>query len=735
MVFAVKSFRARLWRVVLTVAVCLAMMRSASAADVDTAPLLLTFGARSPNPIGNFTPMIQNAVHDATGHVYVLESSRVQKFDRDGTYILSWACFSCSGIDVNQATGDVYVTLYDLHSIRRYTANGVFFSGWGGFGSAPGLVRYPHGIAVDPVTGEVYVFDTGNGRVQVFSATGTYLRQFGQTGTGPGDFSGLPSPGGVAFDAVNRVVYVTDPRIYQVKKFAEDGTFLLKWGNTASLSFGQLRWARSVEVDGQGRVFVTNTDAERVDYFTPNGVFLGTFQGPHNLTDGPFHPRDIAINRLTGEKYVNASYAFREDKFDANNVFVRSWGGRILDGYNLEAPHGIAVSPTTGDLYLVDSGNFLIKRFSAGGAFIRQWGGSNEIDAANPGLIGQGVQSALGVGPDGRVWTGIVTLYYTEDPPGPWLTQFDPAGTVTNYQTRKPFTFTYDEQVRDVAVEPVTGDLFVADAATNRLRRITSSGTQLAEFLVPEAAGLAFANGKLYAVDPLVNGVRRYAGTFQYELTIGTTGQGNGQLSLDYASGVAVDPAGRVFVADTRNHRIQQFNPDGSFVAKRGGLAPGNTPGQFVYPMDVALSPAGDLLYVADTFNHRVQVFCLGATATCEALLDADADGLRDMQDNCPFVANTDQADTGGVASSNADGIGNACQCGDMNGDNQVTSADVEAVRAELAAPGTLASTARCSVAGGSECDMRDVAVLLRVLTMQKPKLENVCTAAGHSGP
>jgi hypothetical protein len=42
---------------------------------------------------------------------------------------------------------------------------------------------------------------------------------------------------------------------------------------------------------------------------------------------------------------------------------------------------------------------------------------------------------------------------------------------------------------------------------------------------------------------------------------------------------------------------------------------------------------------------------------------DFDGDGIRNAQDNCPFTANADQADQGGVgASILPDGIGDACQ-------------------------------------------------------------------------
>jgi len=51
-----------------------------------------------------------------------------------------------------------------------------------------------------------------------------------------------------------------------------------------------------VDVDAAGNVYVTETDAERIQVFDANGVFLETFQGPHSVARGPFHPRDIAVS-------------------------------------------------------------------------------------------------------------------------------------------------------------------------------------------------------------------------------------------------------------------------------------------------------------------------------------------------------------------------------------------------------------------------------------------------------
>lgn len=86
-----------------------------------------------------------------------------------------------------------------------------------------------------------------------------------------------------------------------------------------------------------------------------------------------------------------------------------------------------------------------------------------------------------------------------------------------------------------------------------------------------------------------------------FERTIGSYGTGPGQMA--FPRGVAVDPVGRIFVADTGNHRILRFDPAGVFLDEFGGL--GFEVGRFHGPTDLVIGETLDLL-ILDGENRRV---------------------------------------------------------------------------------------------------------------------------------
>jgi len=117
---------------------------------------------------------------------------------------------------------------------------------------------------------------------------------------------------------------------------------------------------------------------------------------------------------------------------------------------------------------------------------------------------------------------------------------------------------------------------------------------------------------------------------------------------------------------------------------------------------------------------------------------DTDGDGIPDPFDNCPYTYNPDQKDSGGVgAGSPPDGIGDACQCGDVTGDGIVDISDKTILSRSLAGLSPYASVAampgfdKCDVVDTSgTCTVSDKTVITRAVAGLPPGIKQVCIAA-----
>ncbi len=141
-----------------------------------------------------------------------------------------------------------------------------------------------------------------------------------------------------------------------------------------------------------------------------------------------------------------------------------------------------------------------------------------------------------------------------------------------------------------VAVD-TAGNLFIADTWSNSVRKVTPGG------VISTVAG---------------NGTGGYSGD----------GGPATSAMLDGPSGVAVDAAGNLFIADQWNHRVRKVTPGGviSTVAGNGtggysGDGGPATSAELYYPEGVAVDTAGNL-FIADSDNSRVRMVTGVASVT-----------------------------------------------------------------------------------------------------------------------
>ena len=151
-------------------------------------------------------------------------------------------------------------------------------------------------------------------------------------------------------------------------------------------------------------------------------------------------------------------------------------------------------------------------------------------------------------------------------------------------------------------------------------------------------------------------------------------GTGNGAL-FNQATGVVVDAAGNMVIADEQNNTIRVATPYGAVTTLAGlpGVSGTNdgtgTNALFNQPSNVTLDSAGNI-YVADTFNHTIRkVTPAGMVTTL-----AGVGGQTGFQNGNGSAARFNQPngvvmDPGGAFMYVADGINNAIRKVTTNGD------------------------------------------------------------------
>lgn len=176
--------------------------------------------------------------------------------------------------------------------------------------------------------------------------------------------------------------------------------------------------------------------------------------------------------------------------------------------------------------------------------------------------------------------------------------------------------------VRTIAGDGVSGD---ADGPAERAR-----------FRDPFGIAAA-ADGTIYVSD--AHRIRRIApgGLVSTLAGSGEAGFADGPgaaARFDTPSALAIDAAGTLYVADTGNHAIRCVAPDGRVTTLAGTGEPGLADGpgasaRFNGPVGIALDPSGRLV-VADTYNDRIRA--IGPDGRVETMAGGPRSGPLDGQ-------------------------------------------------------------------------------------------------------
>ena len=504
----------------------------------------------------------------------------------------------------------------------------------------------PYGIAFDSL-GRLFVADTGNHRIQVYDVSGAtpvHVLTIGVTGQPKSDDTGFDQPTRIAFDGSGRL-YVMDTANYRIQRCTRNAGPPETW--TCSTFFGvtdargsdlsHLNWARGIAIRGSD-VFVADGINYRVLKCNLSGTcnhFAGT-TGERGWDNTHFwFPDDVAVDS-SGNVYVSDWDNHRVQKFNSAGGWISTIGVTrvpyVTDATHLNTPWGIAVAPD-GSIYVTERWGYRLVKLSAAG--VQQWtvgqAGVYGNDYAHFGDWWAGPEGTLAIDAAGHVYVPDTGNHRVQvfNPDGSYFTTLGSYGT-------GPYQF---ECPAGVAISPVNGDIFVVDRCNQRIQVYTSglgykatlgvldkTGTDNQHFNWPWGVAVD-ASGNIYVADTDNHRVQKctLSGT-DYTCTTfaGETGVFGDDFGHLHPLAVAVDNAGRVYVADEWNSRIQVFDSTGAYLTTIGGSW-GTRTGELRGPSGIAVDSAGNV-YVTDRDNHRIQKFAPGVPGWRQANINGFGD-------------------------------------------------------------------------------------------------------------
>ncbi len=505
------------------------------------------------------------------GIITTVAGNRVGGYSGDGGYATNASLDIGPGVALD-TSGILFIADQYNNRIREVSTNGIIttVAGNGAQGSCCdgdhatiAQLNNPYDAVVD-ASGNLFIEDALNYRIRKVDTNGIITTVagdgiFGYSGDGGLATSAeLGNPqGGVAVDATGNL-YIGDTYDAHIRKVSTHGTITSVAGDGTGRFSGDggpatnstLNFPSGLTLDASGNLFIVDNGNERVREISTNGIittvagdggngFFGSYSGDGgpatgaNLNDPA---GGVAVDG-SGNVFIADTSSHRIRKVSTNGI-ITTVAGTGIAGYNgdniaatnadLKYPWGVAVDGS-GNLFIADTVNDRIRRVSTNGII---------TTVAGTGVAG-----------------------YNRD---------DIAATSADlYSPRR------------VAVD-ASGNLFIADAYNNRIRKVDTNG------IIATVAG---------------NGVAGYC----------CDGGPATSAELNSPYWVAVDRPGNLFIADYSNSRVRKVSTNGiiTTVAGNGGFAylgdgGAATKTTLAQPTGVAVDAAGNL-FIADYYNSRIR--------------------------------------------------------------------------------------------------------------------------------
>jgi secreted PhoX family phosphatase len=417
-------------------------------------------------------------------------------------------------------------------------------------------LNHPEGIYID--SGNVYVVEVEGARGLMFDSTGTHQLTIGHMGQhwSHDDFLGWPKD--ITVNPVDGHIWVTIP--HAAKEFDASGALVSVFPEADPWASGSdndhFNEPHGIVFDNSGRMFVADEWNSRVQVFEFDGDGNPLYQAS---IPGFSQPIGLVID-AAGRLYVSEAGGARVQRCTESAgwtcVSFHGTGAPGSGPEELDYPFGLGID-SSDNIYIADGNNARVKKCDSAGA-------------CSVLVSGLGWPADVATDSSGNVyisdWSAMTIDKYTGA--GVFVGTFAGVDQIP-YQTASGLM----DRPWGVALAQ-DGGLYVTESGGRRLIKITSAGAQ--------------------------------------EWAVGQLGQcaGGADGLCDPEGSAAVGPDGKVYLADTWNHRIQIYDSDGTYYATFGSYGDGQY--EFECPSGVGFNPVDGDMYVVDRCNQRIQVFSSG---------------------------------------------------------------------------------------------------------------------------